>query len=98
MHDPHKGDPRQVLQDGCAECGRRSKGIATAISHLDPATFAAAWKRAAQWQQHGMRGISRNEMPLLLALWSVQVQFERRGIPVGTVPDGYATTSPGSQT
>jgi hypothetical protein len=95
-HDLHTGDPRQVLHDGCAECKRRGKEPHVAIAHLDTAAFAAAWKRAAQWQQHGMRGISRAEMPLLFALWSVQVQFEKLGVPIGTMPGGYATTSPGA--
>jgi hypothetical protein len=45
-----------------------------------------AWKRAARWQQHGMKGISQAEAPLLRALWAVQVQMEKRGVPVGQVP------------
>jgi hypothetical protein len=65
-----------------------------AIEALSPAEFTAAWKRAARWQQHGMRGISQAEAPLLRALWATAVQMEKRGIPVGTVPGGYATTSP----
>ncbi len=85
-HDVHTGDPRQVLQDHCGECARRAKDVHVAIGHFDPARFAVAWKRAARWQQHGMKGISRNEMPVLLALWAVAVQLEKRGIPVGTVP------------
>jgi hypothetical protein len=97
MHSIHKGDPRQVLADDCAACAERSRYVHLAIEALSPAEFTAAWKRAARWQQHGLPGISRAEMPVLFALWETAKQFERRGIPVGTVPGGYATTTPGSQ-
>jgi hypothetical protein len=89
-HDPHKGDPRQVLQDGCAECARRGRLVHEAIGYLDEAAFAAAWTRAAQWQTGRLKGgagtISDTEAPLLRALWETQRQFERRGFKVGSCP------------
>ena len=67
MHDVHKGDPRQVLFDNCRSCTERARYVHLAIEALTPAEFDAAWKRAARWQQHGMKGISRAEAPLLRA-------------------------------
>ncbi len=87
-HDVHNGSPRQVLHDGCGECGQRARDVHVAIACLDPQSFTAAWKRAADWQQgRGISSeISKAEAPLLRALWAVQVQLERRGFPIGTVP------------
>lgn len=86
-HDLHKGDPRQVLHDGCRECETRGKDIPAAIGSLDKDAFAAAYKRAADWQQ-GRTGsvISQAEKPLLRALWAFEVQLERRGFIVGSCP------------
>lgn len=90
-HDPHDADPRytpdQVLHDGCAECFERSQHGDRGIGELDALAFAAAWSRAADWgsDQHVGR-VSAAEVPLLCALWSVQCQLEKRGIPIGECP------------
>lgn len=79
-------DPDQLLHDGCQECESRAKSPTLGIVSLDPERFAHAWTRAARWQQHGLDGVSHAEEPPLLALWAVQVQLERIGHPIGTLP------------
>lgn len=92
MHDYHDVlpgyDERQIWHDGCGECEDRGERVA--IDKLDHNNFARAWKRAAEWNQHGSAGlaISRAEAPLLRVLWLVQVQLERQGWPIGVVPAG----------
>lgn len=103
MHDYHDAlpgfDDRQILHDGCAECERRGEDIARAISYLDPLNFERAWNRAFAFERgfHETTGrISRAEAPLLSALWAVQIQLERRGVILGSIPGfGDAFTSLG---
>lgn len=78
--------PSQLLHDGCPECEARAKRVDDAISKLDPERFVIAWQRSAQRQLHGLRDASRAEMPMLDALSAVQVQLERRGLPIGLLP------------
>ena len=89
-HDYHDNlpgyDPAQILHDGCAECEARAKLDSHGISELDSRNFARAWLRAADWNQRGLTNISKTEAPMLNALWSVQVQLERWGIPIGIIP------------
>jgi hypothetical protein len=87
-HDLHKGDPRQVLSDGCGLCERRSREPHLAIEPLSTAEFPAAWARAAEWHRHGgaKLGLSRAEMPVLRFLWAIEVQMEKRGFQVGSCP------------
>jgi len=92
IHDYHEElpgyDPAQILHDDCAECEKRSEHQDHGISNLDRPTFAHAWDRAAQWNQLGLSGVSYAEVPLLNTLWAVQVQLERYGQPIGTLPGG----------
>ena len=95
-HDYHEGlpgyDPRQLLHDGCEECEERSRDLSIAITRLDPERFAHAWRRA--YDQYATRGggyeatgpISSAESPLLAALWGIQIQLERRGVPLTGEP------------
>ena len=92
-HDPHHAlagwHPARILHDGCTECEVRGTSRDLGISALDNETFARAWKRAAAWNRDELeRGVSRAETPMLDALWAVQVQLERRGVPIGEVPHG----------
>ncbi|SRR5579871_3942455 len=92
-HDPHEAHPRyspyQVLYDGCDECRRRSDDGDRGIGALDAPSFVAAWSRAADWgHDQDIGRISKAEVPLLAALWSVQVQLEKRGVPIGECPGG----------
>jgi len=89
-HSPHKY-PGQILSDGCIECYDRAHSPDHGIGNLDQQWFAAAWRRAADWQATDNRPdppLSATEIPLLLALWAVQVQLEQRGVPIGQVPEG----------
>ena len=89
-HDIHEQlpgyDQRQIWHDGCEECEYRGQRIA--IDTLDTINFERAWARAAEWQQGRLEGsaISRAEADMLRMLWLVQVQLERRGVPIGTFP------------
>lgn len=88
-HDIHPGyDPGQVMFDGCAECAERSERTDRGITALDPGRFARAWKRAADWQRGQLAGsrVSDAEAPLLSVLWSVQIQLEQAGWPIGELP------------
>ena len=88
MHDYHENlpgyDPRQIWHDGCAECEERGERIG--IASLDSSNFARAWRRAIDWNTVGANAVSHAEAPMLNALWAVQVQLERRGVPIGVLP------------
>ena len=92
VHDFHEGlwtfSPHQILHDGCGECEDRGKDVATAIAKLDGYNFQRAWARATLWNKEGAPDISKTEVPLLRALWSLQLQLERRGVPIGVLPGG----------
>lgn len=85
-------DPRQLLVDGCPECEERGSDYVTAICHLDGVRFRAAWERAAAWQSTDSSealAIAVAEVPMLRALWAVQVMFERLyRVPLGELPPG----------
>lgn len=92
-HDYHQGldtyHRDQILHDGCAECEYRAEHPETAIANLDVGNFERAWARAAAWQTgngDARDTLSRAEVPVLRLLWAVQVQLERRGVPVGHCP------------
>jgi len=89
-HDWHEGltgyNPAQILHDGCSECEWRARHYDHGISSLDRDSFACAWLRAAQWNQRGLATLCNAEIPMLSALWAVQVQLERYGQPIGTLP------------
>jgi hypothetical protein len=90
-HAPHEWlpgySPAQLLHDGCPECETRGQAAAAAIAGLDTASFERAWERAAAWQRDGGgHPIAAAEIPMLRALWAVQVQLERRGWPTGRCP------------
>jgi len=91
-HDYHDTLPGYsadaLLHDGCAECEQRAGDTRSGhgIAMLDPQRFAHAWTRAAQYFREGLRDITTTEMPMLSALWAVQLQFERLGIPIGHIP------------
>jgi hypothetical protein len=94
-HDYHEGlpgfSPEQILHTGCAECEFRGKDVSEAIVYLDGRNFARAWKRAADWNTTGAPAICEAEVPLLRVLWSLQLQLERLGIPIGEIPIGAAS-------
>jgi hypothetical protein len=90
-HDYHEGhpgfSPDQILKDGCGECSQRSKNVWMAINYLDPTAFAKAWGRATAFERGDLADVSEAEVPLLRALWAMQVQFERiSGLPIGQLP------------
>jgi len=89
-HAYHEGQPgyseTQILHDGCGECKQRSNAVWMAINYMDYITFAAAWKRAVEYERGGLDDVSAAELPVLRALWAVAVQLERRGIPIGVLP------------
>jgi hypothetical protein len=89
-HSYHEGrpgySPDQVLHDGCAECASRGANVALGIASLDPQNFARAWSRAADWHREGVYNVSDAEAGLLRAIWSVQLQLERIGWPIGELP------------
>jgi hypothetical protein len=78
--------PDQILHDGCPECEYRASRGSHGLTELDTESFARAWKRAAQWNQGGLDNVALAERSLLSALWAVQVQLERLGVPIGTLP------------
>lgn len=95
-HDYHPGlpgyHPDQLLHDGCGVCERRAKVFSNAIAHMDAERFAQAWKRTCDWQRGGNTEtrvsptLSKVECEVYENLWSVIVQLERRGIPIGEAP------------
>ena len=80
--------PAQLLVDGCAECELRAGSSDHGIGNLDEERFANAWHRAALWNVVDIQDVSMSEVPMLSVLWAVQVQLERRGVPIGEVPHG----------
>lgn len=96
-HDYHEGqpgfDPAQILKDGCAECGDRSERLDVAINYLDPVTFAKAWHRATEYGHGELEHASAAEVPLLRALFALQVQFERiSGLRPGLLPAPFISS------
>jgi hypothetical protein len=93
-HDYHVSLPgyseAQILHDGCGECEARSASLSDAIARLDHANFIRAWMRATQWNRDGLSDLSQAERPLLSTLWAIQLQFERLGVPIGTLPAGVS--------
>ncbi|HZC50882.1 MAG TPA: hypothetical protein VE441_00080 [Mycobacterium sp.] len=90
-HDYHEKLPgyhaAQLLHDGCRECEQRAKADDHGIANLDVERFERAWHRAVAWQAGGEVGdLSYAEVPMLSALWAVQIQFQRRGVPLGQLP------------
>jgi hypothetical protein len=86
-HDALLGySPAQVWHDHCGECEARGANLAHGIGCLDEQNFAKAWARAAAWNREGVPDLSQAERPLLQVLWSIQLQFERRGVPIGELP------------
>jgi hypothetical protein len=90
MHASHETlsgwNPHQLLVDSCDECEARARMDDYGLPYLDAHRFAAAWVRAAEWNRIDPGGISIAEAPLLNVLWAVQVQLERLGVPLGTIP------------
>jgi hypothetical protein len=90
VHDPHNApgsSPAQILHDGCLECSERSQRADRGIGSLDRTSFLAAWARAAQLELHGLDDPCRTEMPLLHALWAIQLKLQEFGWPLGRVID-----------
>jgi hypothetical protein len=91
-HAHHEAQPRyspaQVLHDGCTECCYRASCRDHGIASLDPAAFARAWRRAADWNRMGggLDDVADAEVPLLSVLWPVQLQLEAVGWPIGELP------------
>ena len=89
-HDRHEGQPgyspQQILHDHCRECEYRGDAVWPAINYLDMAAFANAWIRAVQYGRGELADVSAAEVALLRTLWAIQVQFERRGVPIGSLP------------
>ena len=86
-------DERQILYDGCPECEERGKNLRSAFAHMDTQTFTRAWRRAfdinASDGSHDVGRESAAEADLLLVLFAIQVELQRRGIPLdGNVPEG----------
>lgn len=91
-HSWHEGQPgyspAQILHPDCAECEFRSRNIHVAIAHLDQFSFMSAWVRAAEFGRGELTDTTEAEGPLLDALFAVQIQMERLGVPIGTLPVG----------
>jgi hypothetical protein len=94
MHEYHDGLPGysadQIFHDGCGECETRAASLDGGIAWLDKDSFPRAWARAAQWDRGSLPDmVARAEVPVLRILWSVQVQLEQFGCPIGLVPSGW---------
>jgi hypothetical protein len=91
-HNHHQSlpgySPNQILIDGCAECEHRSARPDHGLNNLNPQNFERAWYRAARSGKEGLPDASMADRPLLNLLWAVQVQLERRGVPIGYIPSG----------
>jgi hypothetical protein len=94
FHNALEGfDERQILHDGCHECEARGRDLRSALAHMDTETFTRAWQRAfdinASNGSHDVGRESHAEADLLLVLFAVQVELQRRGVPLdGSVPHG----------
>jgi hypothetical protein len=84
----------QVLHDGCGECEDRATSPDRGISRLDQHNFILAWHRATQWNKTGLSDVAAAEMPMLQAIWSIQLQLERLGVPIGTLPVAPVDAAP----
>jgi len=82
--------PDQILHDGCPECAERGSDVSRGIASLDRQNFACAWSRASDWHREGVFAVSDAESGLLRVLWSVQLQLERIGWPIGDLPRPHA--------
>lgn len=88
VHGIHRGPEAQILHDECEECTARSGEPAGGAAHLDRLRFRQAWKRAAALNRDGLSDVSAAELPLLDALWVVQVKLEDVcDLPIGKLPD-----------
>ena len=100
FHDRLDGyDPRQILVDGCSECEARGADLRSAFAHMDTQTFTRAWRRAfdinASDGSHDVGRESAAEADLLLVMYAIQVELQRRGIPLdGSVPHGPPPDQP----
>lgn len=100
FHDRLEGyDPRQILHDHCGECEARGRDLRSALAHMDTETFTRAWRRAfdinASNGSHDVGRESHAEADLLLVLFAVQVELQRRGVPLdGNVPAGPLLDKP----
>ena len=96
-HAPHESlrgySPDQLLVDDCEECEDRAMSRSLGIANLDQQNFARAWKRAVEWNRGEAAHVSNCEAPMLSVLWAVQLQFEKRGLPItGRCPDVWDFT------
>ena len=84
-------DERQILYDGCPECEARGDDLQLALAHMDTFTFERAWKRAFDLHVRDdtrvVGPVSYAESDLLAVLYALQVEFARRGIELGTLPE-----------
>jgi hypothetical protein len=89
-HDYHEGAPNynqhQLYYDGCDECKFRAAGQYP----FEKVDLKFAWGRAVRFEQGRLdpaeQPISEAEAPVLRLLWSLIVQLERHGIPLGQFP------------
>lgn len=92
FHNALEGyDERQILYDGCHECEARGRDLRSAFAHMDSNTFERAWRRAfdinASAGSHDVGRESYAEANLLHVLFAIQVELQRRGVPLdGDVP------------
>jgi len=95
MHDYHEQlpgfSPNQLLHDGCEECETRAAGPSHGIANLDRTNFVLAWHRATEWNRSGLPDLANAERPMLNAIWAIQLQLERYGTPIGSLPHGSLT-------
>jgi hypothetical protein len=89
-HAPHNTTPyfhtAQILCDGCDECEELSMHPAQVIQQMSKQEFIDAWGRAIDHERHGSVNASYAEIPVLQVLWAVAVQLEKRGVPLGHIP------------
>jgi hypothetical protein len=91
-HDYHEGlpgySPEQLLHAGCGECDQRAAEPSGGLAHLDMTQFARAWHRAEAYRDSPelLPDLDPAEVRMLSALWAVQVQLERFGVPIGYFP------------
>jgi hypothetical protein len=86
-------DANQILVDGCAECEALATHPATVIGHMTKQEFEHAWERAVKYERLGLPTASYAEAPVLRIFWNIAVQLERRGIPLGYVPQYHITAT-----